>query len=1156
MKTKFLRHIFALLIITLPGLIHGQTINTTAGTNQFCPGELVVPVNVTNCNGVGAISLTLQFNTSVLSYLNYESLHPQLASGNLIVNKVNDKIYIGWASSTAANVGDGLLIGLRFSGVAGTSSMTWDTQTQGNCEYSDTYGNILPSSYTNGTVTVYGVPTVTSQPPDRTVLVGQNTNFSITATGNGISYRWQISPDNGGNWFDLNNGGHYSGVTNATLNVSNAEYDMNGNQYRCRVEGTCTPVAFSDPGTLNVIFPITTSAPAQSYCPGNLVIPVTVDTLQGVAAVSLTLGYDPGVLTYLGYQNVDPAFSGGDFVVNATGNEVYMTWAKSTGITTSSLVMVELLFHSVTGTGALNWNTQTPGSCEYSDVSGNEITAVFTDGQTTIYGLPQIATQPVNRIVPENTNTSFSLSATGSGLAYQWQISADGGTVWDDLSNGGHYSGVTNPTLNISNCLLSMNGYMYRCRVSGYCPPEVVTDEVSLTVLANITTICPGVADCPGPVIVPVDVTHFYNVASFSLTLDYDESVLNWDGYQNLHASLSGGDFVANAAGGKVYITWTSTTPVSFGDDQLIEFLFTGITGSSPMNWDIQTPGNCEYSDINGNLIYTSFTNGTTTIHAIPAISSDPLDKTTLVGFDATFTIGATGTGLVYHWQESNDGGNNWTYLSNGTQYGGVTTATLTVKSPPLGFDGNMYRCFVSGTCPPQLFSAPATLTVLDYITTTAVDVNNSCSGNVSAPVYVSNCTGVGAISLTLNYDPALMTYEGYENAHPEISTGFLIVNTTGTQVKLSWASTDPADIGNGILIHFNFTANPGISTSLTWDTQTGGNCEFSDVYGNVIPSLYNNGTVTIVANALVVDAGNDTTINQGTTALLTGNVSGGIPPYTWSWTPIDWLTDPSIPDPVASPPVTTTYALTVTDDVGCYGTDDVTITVVSAGFTVDLKAFLEGPYSGPAMNTSLNSQGFVPLNQPYSVNPWNYNGSENVSSMPNPSVVDWVLVELRDAPDAANATLATRIARQAAFILSDGSIVGTDGFSPLSFNVTVTQDLFGVIWHRNHLAIMSNFPLTQVGNNYTYDFSSGSGQVFGTTVGHKEVGTGVWGMPGGDGNGDRQVNNGDKIDVWIPQAGSSGYYSGDFNMDGQVNNGDKIDVWQPNGGRSSQVPN
>ncbi|MCD4746700.1 MAG: hypothetical protein K8R58_10415, partial [Bacteroidales bacterium] len=108
---------------------------------------------------------------------------------------------------------------------------------------------------------------------------------------------------------------------------------------------------------------------------------------------------------------------------------------------------------------------------------------------------------------------------------------------------------------------------------------------------------------------------------------------------------------------------------------------------------------------------------------------------------------------------------------------------------------------------------------------------------------------------------------------------------------------------------------------------------------------------------------------------------------------------------------------------------------------------------------------------------------------------------------------------------------------------------------HRNHLGVMSAYPLTEIGGVYTYNFTTGANQAFGGSLGHKEIEIGVWGMFGGDGNADSQIGNADKNDVWAVQAGTSGYLSGDFTMDVQVNNSDKNDVWAPNSGKGGQVP-
>ncbi len=197
MKTKFLKFISALFIITWPLLLQSQTIVTTVGSSSECPGDIVVPITVTNCNGVGAISLVFQYNTGILTFMNYENVHTDLSTGLLIVNQTGDKVIISWASTTPANIGNGKLMDIRFSGVTGSSSLTWDTQTSGNCEYSDSNGNILPSSYTNGSVTVYQVPLITTQPVDKSVLEYQNATFNVGAIATGIQYQWYGSYNGG-----------------------------------------------------------------------------------------------------------------------------------------------------------------------------------------------------------------------------------------------------------------------------------------------------------------------------------------------------------------------------------------------------------------------------------------------------------------------------------------------------------------------------------------------------------------------------------------------------------------------------------------------------------------------------------------------------------------------------------------------------------------------------------------------------------------------------------------------------------------------------------------------------------------------------------------------------------------------------------------------
>jgi gliding motility-associated-like protein len=76
------------------------------------------------------------------------------------------------------------------------------------------------------------------------------------------------------------------------------------------------------------------------------------------------------------------------------------------------------------------------------------------------------------------------------------------------------------------------------------------------------------------------------------------------------------------------------------------------------------------------------------------------------------------------------------------------------------------------------------------------------------------------------------------------------------------------------------------------------------------------------------VDAGADIVIPSGGSVPLNAN---GIvnPNWVYNWTPSDGLSDPSITNPLATPEVTTTYIVTVTDEFGCASIDSIRIEVI-----------------------------------------------------------------------------------------------------------------------------------------------------------------------------------------------------------------------------------
>ena len=217
--------------------------------------------------------------------------------------------------------------------------------------------------------------------------------------------------------------------------------------------------------------------------------------------------------------------------------------------------------------------------------------------------------------------------------------------------------------------------------------------------------------------------------------------------------------------------------------------------------------------------------------------------------------------------------------------------------------------------------------------------------------------------------------------------------------------------------------------------------------------------------------------------------------------------------------------------------------------FFLDAKVFLEGPFNG----TDMNAGAYLPVVQPFSIAPWNYQGNESVVTIPA-NVVDWVLIELRDTTQAGLATEDTRIARQAVFLLTDGSLVATDGSSLPQFDVAVENDLFIIIRQRNHLDIISSDAMTKNVDVYYYDFSTSASQALGTDS-QKDLGNGIFGMYSGDCNADGEINDDDRTSYWNQNAGKAGYYSTDLNLDGQSDNPDKNDVMLLNFGKNSEVP-
>ena len=213
---------------------------------------------------------------------------------------------------------------------------------------------------------------------------------------------------------------------------------------------------------------------------------------------------------------------------------------------------------------------------------------------------------------------------------------------------------------------------------------------------------------------------------------------------------------------------------------------------------------------------------------------------------------------------------------------------------------------------------------------------------------------------------------------------------------------------------------------------------------------------------------------------------------------------------------------------------------VLPVGIVANIKVFLQGPFSGGAMTTTLDTSGYLPRtsDSAYSAATYGYTAS-TVASIPNTSIVDWLLVELRS--DTAGAT---KVAGRAGFLKSVGTVVDTDGVSALRFTGLLPGNYYVVIRHRNHLAIMSAAAVALSGTSALYDFTTAQTQAYGTGPMAALTG-GAFGMIAGDVNQDGVVKynltSNDRALIYVRIGGGlmnttvRGYYSEDVTLDGVV---------------------
>lgn len=451
----------------------------------------------------------------------------------------------------------------------------------------------------------------------------------------------------------------------------------------------------------------------------------------------------------------------------------------------------------------------------------------------------------------------------------------------------------------------------------------------------------------------------------------------------------------------------------------------------------------------------------------------------------------------------------------------------------------------------------------------------NPVGVGISASGYPEN---VGAVTLYIGYNPAHLTFL---NLSPGTISGASAYVSSPGILGITWTSTGGQSI-DGIIFTMNFDYNFG-SSAITFE----GGCDIADITLTEIPTTYNDGSIVpLVGGPEVRLPFNTGTVGQtidfpvsaknftmdiaaisifigfdDAVLTFTGSTPGTITGYFINYIPatsqigLQWSTYPGININPANPDEDILFTLhfmynggecDMTFDAGCeFAEPDLTTAPVSffdggviTGTRFNIKVLLQGPFNGVNLNTGLNQLGELPLAQPYSGAPWYYPGTESVTAIPNANVVDWVMVEFREtAGDVYTATSATIVANLAGFLLNDGTIVGMDGSSELLLPISFTDNIYIVVYHRNHIRVMSASALTMAGDAYVYDFTDALSKAFDSQ--QTDLGGGFFGMYSSDCENDGEVFSGDLAVFLNAYPTFGGYNPADLDLDGEVFSGD-----------------
>jgi len=240
-----------------------------------------------------------------------------------------------------------------------------------------------------------------------------------------------------------------------------------------------------------------TASPSGTYKPTNN---STTRNWPAPGPGTLVQGVNPLLSSFTG----DPNGTWKLYAIDAVGGDVG-TVAGGYSMTFTKTGIIPGLSYVWSPAAGLNATNTNPVAASPAVTTTYTVVASSPSGCTgtasiaiTVNQRPKVTAQPVNVSVCDQSTATFSITATGTGIAYQWEVSTNGGVSYTALANGTPYAGVTTNTLTINPVAFAMNNNLYRCTVSGICTPAASSTGAKLTVVALPAVTVTPASGCGG----------------------------------------------------------------------------------------------------------------------------------------------------------------------------------------------------------------------------------------------------------------------------------------------------------------------------------------------------------------------------------------------------------------------------------------------------------------------------------------------------------------------------------------------------------------------------------------------------------------------------------------------------------------------------------